>query len=67
MAGLPLYAFALFGLTIGLLPMRRLLAEWAEETNRGVTREQYDWPRGRLFFLVVCVVGASLAALAFPG
>ncbi|GAA2262481.1 hypothetical protein GCM10010232_62640 [Streptomyces amakusaensis] len=50
------YAFALIGLTIGMLPSRKLATMWAREINAGVTRETYDLPRRHIVFCIGVVV-----------
>ncbi|MFG2359280.1 hypothetical protein [Streptomyces sp. NPDC048521] len=60
---LVLCSFALLGLTIGMYPTRKLFTVWAQEINKGVTRERYDYPRSHLVFCgasVLVMLGAAV-------
>ncbi|MDW4908963.1 hypothetical protein RB628_27400 [Streptomyces sp. ADMS] len=63
-AMLALYAFALIGLTIGLLPSRKLFMTYAREIGEGVTREKYDIPSWQIVFCVFAVIAMLVAAFA---
>ncbi|WP_437579398.1 hypothetical protein [Sorangium sp. So ce887] len=47
---LALHSFSLIGLTIRMVPTRKLFTMWTHEINEGVIRERYDCPRSRLTF-----------------
>ncbi|MFE9018055.1 hypothetical protein ACFYNL_05670 [Streptomyces sp. NPDC007808] len=59
---LTLYSFSLIGLTIGLLPSRKLLTKYAHELRQGTKRDSYDYPRRNIAFCVACVVATNVAA-----
>ncbi|MFI1965440.1 hypothetical protein ACH429_15225 [Streptomyces pathocidini] len=61
-----MYSFTWIGITIGLVPPRRLVLEYLEEFQQGVKREKYEFPRWQSMVLcisttVMIVVGFVLA------
>ncbi|MEG3628865.1 hypothetical protein [Streptomyces poriticola] len=61
---LVMYACAHIGLTLGLLPQRRMFREVLERWRRGEPTDHLKAPRRHHVFLAVCVVGVSLAGFA---
>ncbi|MFE0812732.1 hypothetical protein ACFW4M_34905 [Streptomyces sp. NPDC058794] len=61
---LVMYSCAHIGLTLGMLPQRKLFREVLERWRRGEPTDHIKVPRGHLAFLVVTVVGVSLAGFA---
>ncbi|GGZ28029.1 hypothetical protein GCM10010387_21790 [Streptomyces inusitatus] len=49
---LVLYPSSLIGLTVGLLPSRKLFTVWALELKEGVRRERFEYPRWHVPFAV---------------
>jgi hypothetical protein len=61
---LTMYTFALIGLTIGLLPSRKLFTTLAHDMADGVPHETYDYPRWYAVFCVASVVVVLLSGFA---
>ncbi|MFE1070616.1 hypothetical protein ACFW5W_05210 [Streptomyces sp. NPDC058783] len=63
-AALVMYSCAHIGLTLGLLPQRRLFREVSERWREGGFTGQVDVPRRYQVFFAVCLVGVLLAGFA---
>ncbi|GAA2636682.1 hypothetical protein [Streptomyces vastus] len=63
-AALVMYSFAHIGLTLGLLPQRKLFKEVLERWRRGETTDHIKIPRRHQVFLAVSVVAVLLAGFA---
>ncbi|MCC3653725.1 hypothetical protein LIX60_20115 [Streptomyces sp. S07_1.15] len=61
---LVMYSCAHIGLTLGLLPQRKLFKEVYERWRRGEATDHLKAPRAHLAFLAVSVVGVLLAGFA---
>ncbi|MFG3153125.1 hypothetical protein ACGF7W_13935 [Streptomyces sp. NPDC048219] len=61
---LVMYACAHIGLTLGLLPQRRMFAEILERWRRGEATDHIRPPRRHLAFFAVCLVGVLFAGFA---
>ncbi|MGW0818701.1 hypothetical protein ACWD00_36820 [Streptomyces viridiviolaceus] len=61
---LVMYSCAHIGLTLGLLPQRKLFSEVLRRWRMGEPTAHIKVPRRHLAFLAVCVVGVSLAGFA---
>ncbi|WP_165396434.1 hypothetical protein [Streptomyces sp. F001] len=46
---------------------RKLFRVWSGESNEGVRRDRYDYPRSHLVFCVVSVIVMSFAAFVLTG
>ncbi|WP_030547074.1 hypothetical protein [Streptomyces albus] len=62
--GLVMHSFGQIGLTLGLLPQRKLFREVYERWRRGEPTEHIRVPRRHTAFLAVCFVGVSFAGFA---
>ncbi|MCL7379854.1 hypothetical protein [Streptomyces sp. 35G-GA-8] len=61
---LVMYSCAHIGLTLGLLPQRKLFKEVLERWRRGEATDTIKVPRRHQVFLAVCVIAVLLAGFA---
>ncbi|GHB74777.1 hypothetical protein GCM10010377_76520 [Streptomyces viridiviolaceus] len=61
---LVMYSCAHIGLTLGLLPQRKLFKKVLERWRRGEPTDQVGIPRRHQVFLAVCLIGVLLAGFA---
>lgn len=59
-----MYSCAHIGLTLGLLPQRKLFKEVLERWRRGEATDHVQIPGRHQVFLAVCVIGVLLAGFA---